>query len=79
MPKYIEIVNYIKDNHISWNNDVFDILKGFFGSQSQQYFPSPTPTPPSPVQQELVFPNEDFKEPQNGEYTTQDLIKLFSL
>lgn len=74
MIKYGDLVQYIKDNHINWNTDLFDVLKGFFEQYSQQL---PTPSQP-PVQQELVFPSEEFKEPENGEYTNKDLINLFS-
>ena len=72
MIKYGDLVKYTKENHVNWDTDLFSVLRGFF----EQY--SPTPTPPSPVQQELVFPNEGFEEPQDGEYTTQDLMRLFS-
>jgi hypothetical protein len=88
MIKYGDLVQYIKDNHVSWNTDLFDVLRGFFESQSQQY---PTSLPPTtvssvspnsslsqPIQQELFFPTEEFKEPIDGEYTTQDLLNLLS-
>ena len=72
MIKYGDLVKYTKENHVNWDTDLFSVLRGFF----EQY--SPIPTPLSPVQQELVFPDEGFKEPQDGEYTTQDLMRLFS-
>ena len=74
MIKYGDLVQYIKDNHINWNTDLFDVLKGFFEQYSQQL---PLPSQP-PTQQELVFPSEEFKEPDNGEYTNEDLLNLFS-
>lgn len=78
MIKYEDLVQYIKDNHVNWNTDLFDVLRGFFESlQSQKYSPQ-LPPPSKPIQQELTFPAEDFKEPEDGEYTTQDLINLFS-
>lgn len=78
MPKYIEIVKYVKENHISWDKDVFDILKGFFEEySSHDYSPPPSLSTP-PVQQELIFSSEEFHESADGEYTTQDLIDLFS-
>ena len=77
--KYSDLVQYIKDNHVNWNTDLFDVLRGFFESYSQQYSPQP-PLPSSslPVQQELLFQESEFHEPENGEYTSQDLINLFS-
>ena len=88
MIKYGDLVQYIKENHVNWNTDLFDVLRGFFESQSQQYSSPPPPTTvPSvspegslsqPIQQELFFPTEEFQEPENGEYTTQDLLNLLS-
>ena len=78
MIKYGDLVQYTKENHVNWNTDLFDVLRGFFDSYSQQYSPQ-LPLPPSPsqpVQREIVF--EDFKEPEDGEYSQQDLINLFS-
>ena len=42
MPKYFEIVRYVKENHVDWNTDVFDILKGYFSEYSPQVLPSPS-------------------------------------
>lgn len=72
--KYSDLVQYTKDNHVSWNTDLFDVLRGFFEEYSQQLL---SPSQP-PIQQELFFPSEEFQEPENGEYTTQDLLNLFS-
>jgi hypothetical protein len=74
MIRYKDLVEYTKENHISWNEDLFDVLRGFFG----QYYQPPTPSN-TPIQQELIFSSEEFKEPKDGEYTVQDLISLFSL
>ena len=77
MIKYAELVEYIKKNHVDWNTDLFDVLRGFFEEYfSHDYSPLPSPSYP-PIQQELILP-KDFKEPENGEYTTDDLINLFS-
>ena len=104
MIKYGDLVEYIKANHINWNTDLFDVLKGFFN----QYSPQTTSTD-SPIQQRLIFENwteevecelskfppapsmeelnnspfleqayKKFIAPANGEYTSQDLINLFS-
>lgn len=73
MIKYGDLVQYIKDNHINWNTDLFDVLRGFFNQYSLQ------PTPSShPIQQEIIFEPNEFKEPEDGEYTTEDLLNLFS-
>ena len=88
MIKYSDLVQYIKDNHVNWNTDLFDVLRGFFESQSQQYSPPLPPTTVSsvspednlsqPIQQEIFFSTEEFKKPTDGEYTTQDLLNLLS-
>lgn len=72
MIRYEDLIQYTKENHVNLDTDLFDVLRGFF----EQY--STTPTPPSPVQQEIIFPTEEFKEPEDGEYTIQDLMRLFS-
>ena len=75
MPKYIEIVNYVKENHVDWNTDVFDILKGFFSKYSPQVLPSPSDdvllTP------DEMFSHTEFKEPENKDYSIQDVLNLF--
>lgn len=78
MIRYAELVDYIKRNHVNWNTNLFDVLKGFFDEYSSHDY-SPPPPPPStpPIKQELILPKK-FKEPENGEYTTEDLINLFS-
>ena len=74
MIKYGDLAQYTKENHVNCDTDLFSVLRGFF----EQYSPSPTLSNP-PIQQEIIFSDEDFKEPENGEYSTQDLINLFSL
>jgi hypothetical protein len=73
MIPYRDLVQYIKDNHISWNTDLFDVLRDFF----EQYYQLPTSLN-TPIQQELLFTSEEFEEPKDGEYTIQDLINLFN-
>jgi len=75
MIRYRDLVQYTKENHVNWNTDLFDVLRGFFDSYSQKYS-SPLPST-TPIQQELILPKK-FKEPDNREYTTEDLINLFS-
>ena len=72
MIKYRDLVQYIKDNHVDWNKDLFDVLRGFFEERLQYQIPSS-----APIQQEL-FSSSEFKEPEDGEYTTDDLLNLFS-
>lgn len=69
--KYSDLVSYIKENHINWNTDLFDVLRGFF----EQYSPQPISSE-LPIQQEIIFPSEDFKEPEDGEYSINDLLNL---
>ena len=76
MIRYAELVEYIKRNHVNWNTDLFDALKGFFEEYSSHDYSLPPSSIP-PVKQELIIPNE-FKEPADGEYTTQDILNLFS-
>ena len=72
MIKYGDLVQYIKDNHVSWNTDLFDVLRGFFDKYSEPNIPS------SPTQQEILFLSEEFKEPADREYSMDDTLKLFS-
>lgn len=73
MIKYGDLVQYIKKEHINWNEDLFDVLRGFFSQYSLQPIPSS-----HPIQQEIIFESTEFKEPEDGEYTTEDLLNLFS-
>ena len=72
MIKYEDLVEYIKENHISWNEDLFDVLRGFFNNYSQPHLPT------LPIQQEIIFPTQDFQEPTDGEYSIEDVLKLLS-
>ena len=85
MITYAKLVDYIKRNHVNWNTDLFDVLKGFFEEYSQLHSSSPT----SPIQQTPVNPYNNtknfmrittgkFREPEDGEYTTEDLLNLLS-
>ena len=77
MIRYSDLVAYTKRNHINWNTDLFEVLKGFFEEYSQPQLPHSTPPNP-PIQQEVIFSHQDFEEPEDGEYTSEDLIILFS-
>lgn len=84
MIKYAELVDYIKRNHVNWESDLFDVLRGFFEEYSSHDYSPPLPHfPTSPTHSygevELFMHSATkFKEPENGEYTTEDLINLFS-
>lgn len=79
MIRYGELVKYIKDNHVSWNTDLFDVLKGFFEEYSPSS-PSPSPhdTPYYPSEDIVIPQRREFREPEGGEYNTNDLLDLFS-
>ena len=80
MIRYSDLVSYTKEHHISWHTDLFEVLRGFF----EEYSPSPSPQASqilvSPYEEVELFMNAAtrFKEPEDGEYSVQDLIKLFS-
>ena len=83
MIKYGDLVGYIKRNHINWNTDLFDVLKGFF----DEYLPQPRPTLPtfkntsaveSSSQRKIIFERKSFSPPEGTEYTEDDLLNLFS-
>jgi hypothetical protein len=80
MIRYGELVKYIKDNHVSWNTDLFDVLKGFF---EEYYSPPPPHTSPHntsyyPSEDTVILQEKGFREPEDGEYNTNDLLELFS-
>ena len=72
MIKYAELVDYIKRNHVNWDTDLFDVLRGFFDEYSQPLLPSDS------LPEELIFQHREFKAPDDGEYTSNDLMDLFS-
>ena len=76
MIKYAELVDYIKRNHVNWNTDLFDVLKGFFEEYSSHDYSPPPPL--STYHSAGTYSVKGFKEPENGEYTAEDLINLFS-
>ena len=78
MIKYEDLVEYTKRNHIKWSTDLFDVLRGFFEEYSQLL------PPPSlhhiQYDTNMIIPErkKEFKAPEDGEYTSQDLLDLFS-
>lgn len=85
MIPYSELVQYIKDCHVSWNTELFEVLRGFFEARDRKYSipllsppPSSSPPPRRPtVTQTSFLPEKEFKHPDNGEYSTQDVCSLF--
>lgn len=77
---YGELVQYIKDYHVNWNTDLFEVLKGFFEARDKKdSLPSPPSSSPStPPHQPSLFTEEAFRHPDSGEYSTQDLYNLLS-
>ena len=79
MIRYGELVKYIKDNHVSWNTDLFDVLKGFFEEYSPPLLsPFPHDTSYYPSEDTVIPQRREFREPEEGEYNTNDLLDLFS-
>ena len=72
MIKYLDLIQYTKEHHISWDKDLFDVLKEFF----EQY--SPSTLSHSPYQEDLFAQSTEFIEPADGEYSSQDLMNLFN-
>ena len=75
MPRYFEIVEYVKENHVDWNTDVFDVLKGYFS----KYFPQALPSPSDDVilTPDDMFSHNEFHEPEDKNYSIQDVLDLF--
>lgn len=73
MITYNDLVNYTKENHISWSTDLFDVLRGFFNERKEAQKPKSQP----------VFQPDMFSEkvdlPSGTEYTVDDVLNLFSL
>ena len=91
MIKYKDLVDYIKENHVNWDTELFCVLRDFFAwYMTRQNIPVKTtvqpsiPNPPQPPPQTSSPPDPfyqrvtDFKHPADGEYSTQDLMNLFS-
>lgn len=88
--KYAHIVQFVKDNHISWDTDIFDILKDFTArslppvenkgmdqdSVTKQPCASKNPSM-SPIHSSLLEVKGDYQIPPGGEYSFEDVIRLF--
>ena len=88
--KYAKIVQYVKENHISWDTDIFDILKNYTTSQlspverkemdEDRAVLSHTikgQNDITPTSSSLLEVEDTYKEPPNGEYSFEDVIELF--
>ena len=88
--KYAHIVQYVKENHISWDTDIFDILKDYTSGQlppvenknldENRAAPSHTIKGQSeinPIPSSLLEVKGPYQMPQGGEYTFEDVIELF--
>lgn len=78
MIKYAELVDYIKENHVNWNTDLFEVLRGFFEQYYQPQVPSPTLSLQQEIQWEVPEVPTTFNPPADGEYTPEDVLNLFS-
>ena len=88
--KYAYIVQYVKENHISWDTDIFDILKEYTSQLSpverkemdeDRAVLSHTIKGQSedhPIHSSLLEVKGDYQMPLNGEYSFEDVIELFS-
>ena len=83
MIKYYDLVKYVKKHHVDWNRDLFEVLRGFFEEYADSQptatvMASPTPQR-EPQREPAVYQHiTDFKHPDDGEYTSDDLLNLFS-
>ena len=87
--KYSKIVQYVKENHISWDTDIFDILKEY----TRQLPPVERKemdedravlshtikglNDTNPISSSLLEVRGSYQMPPGGEYTFEDVIELF--
>jgi hypothetical protein len=87
--KYAKIVQYVKENHISWDTDIFDILKDYTSQlppvdrkemDEDRAVLSHTIkglNDTSPISSSLLEVRGSCQMPPNGEYSFEDVIELF--
>ena len=88
--KYAKIVQYVKENHISWDTNIFDILKNYTSGlkspieneivEENQAVLSHTikgQNDITPISSSLLEVEDTYREPLNGEYSFEDVIELF--
>ena len=88
--KYAKIVQYVKENHISWDTDIFDILKEYTsqlppveGMNKEENCAVLSHTIKgqgdfNPIHSPLLEATGDYQIPPNGEYSFEDIIELFN-
>ena len=89
--KYAYIVQYVKENHISWDTDIFDILKSYTESlrppvEKKNKAESGAvlshtikgQSEDYPIHSSLLEVKGDYQMPPGGEYSFEDVIELFS-
>ena len=88
--KYAKIVQYVKENHISWDTDIFDILKEYTSQlppvekkEIKQTSPELSYTikgqdSTDTISSPLLEVKGDYQMPPGGEYSFEDVIELFS-
>ena len=88
--KHAYIVQYVKENHISWDTDIFDILKNYTSQlppverkemDEDRAVLSHTIkglSGDNPIHSSLLGVKGDYQMPPNGEYSSEDVIELFS-
>ena len=84
MIEYYNLAKYTKENHISWDTDLFIVLRRFFewyyAKQSVSTNTSQMMLFPEPMTN-IIFEDSSqgkFIEPEDGEYTTEDILNLFN-
>ena len=88
--KYAYIVQYVKENHISWDTDIFDILKNYTSGQlppvdkkeldennSELSYTIKGQNENNPIHSSLLEVRGSYQMPPNGEYSFEDVIELF--
>ena len=88
--KYAYIVQYVKENHISWDTDIFDILKNYTSSQlppvenknldedrAELSHTIKGQSEDNPIHSSLLEVKGSYQMPPNGEYSFEDVIELF--
>ena len=86
--KYAKIVQYVKENHISWDTDIFDILKDYtsqlppvekkeMDEDRAVLSANQGSEQPQAIHSSLLEVGDSYQMPPNGEYTFEDVIELF--
>jgi hypothetical protein len=89
--KYAKIVQYVKENHISWDTDIFDILKDYTEGlrppvENKEYEETNSvlshtikgQNTADTISSPLLEVKSHYQIPANGEYSFEDVIELFS-